>query len=279
MSAKPFTFEAVLTGELEEIEQSRKRRVPEIKPAPPEDPSQADPYKKAHDAQLLGVAFSGGGIRSATFNLGILQALADMDILRWVDYLSTVSGGGYIGSWLAAWIKRQPGGTAGSPVQEVQSRLDPVQGARHSARTSESHPLSAAIQQLPHAPPGFLRRGHLDHDRDLLAQRDSQPGDSHLRHRHGSAGSAFCWMAFSEWAESCMAGMGFLARAHHRNGSCRLESAATGGEWRRSQASVLCVAGRHPDSDRRAGPGGGLLFEPGALAVHQRDGCILPRAA
>jgi hypothetical protein len=91
MSAKPFTFEAVLTGELEEIEQSRKRRVPEIKPAPPEDPSQADPYKKAHDAQLLGVAFSGGGIRSATFNLGILQALADMDILRWVDYLSTVS--------------------------------------------------------------------------------------------------------------------------------------------------------------------------------------------
>jgi hypothetical protein len=133
MSAKPFTFEAVLTGELEEIEQSRKRRVPEIKPAPPEDPSQADPYKKAHDAQLLGVAFSGGGIRSATFNLGILQALADMDILRWVDYLSTVSGGGYIGSWLAAWIKRQPGGTAGSPVQEVQSQLDPAQGARPSA--------------------------------------------------------------------------------------------------------------------------------------------------
>ena len=128
----PFTFETVLAGELEEIEQSRGRRVPEMKPTPAGDPN-PDPYTKAHNAQLLGVAFSGGGIRSATFNLGILQALAELDILRWVDYLSTVSGGGYIGSWLAAWIKRQPGGTAGSPIQEVQSRLAPAEAARHSA--------------------------------------------------------------------------------------------------------------------------------------------------
>ena len=53
---------------------------------------------------LIGLAFSGGGIRSATFNLGILQSLADLGILRFFDYLSTVSGGGYIGSWLSAWI-------------------------------------------------------------------------------------------------------------------------------------------------------------------------------
>ena len=55
----------------------------------------------------FGVAFSGGGIRSATFNLGILQGLAGFGLLKKVDVLSTVSGGGYIGSWLAAWIKRQ----------------------------------------------------------------------------------------------------------------------------------------------------------------------------
>lgn len=55
---------------------------------------------------LIGVALSGGGIRSATFNLGVLQGLQEFDLLRHVDYLSTVSGGGYIGSWLAANVKR-----------------------------------------------------------------------------------------------------------------------------------------------------------------------------
>ena len=62
--------------------------------------------RKAHEANLVGLAFSGGGIRSATFNLGVLQALADLKLLYRVDYLSTVSGGGYIGGWLAALTKR-----------------------------------------------------------------------------------------------------------------------------------------------------------------------------
>jgi hypothetical protein len=56
--------------------------------------------------KLVGLALSGGGIRSATFNLGVLQALAKHGLLKRVDYLSTVSGGGYIGSWLSAWAAR-----------------------------------------------------------------------------------------------------------------------------------------------------------------------------
>lgn len=55
---------------------------------------------------LVGLAFSGGGIRSATFNLGVLQGLQEFDLLRSVDYLSTVSGGGFIGSWLVANVRR-----------------------------------------------------------------------------------------------------------------------------------------------------------------------------
>ena len=42
-----------------------------------------------------GLALSGGGIRSATFCLGALQALASKDLLKHFDYLSTVSGGGH----------------------------------------------------------------------------------------------------------------------------------------------------------------------------------------
>lgn len=59
------------------------------------------------------LCLSGGGIRSATFSLGILQGLARLSLLKQFDYLSTVSGGGYIGSWLTAWIHRHPDGVAG----------------------------------------------------------------------------------------------------------------------------------------------------------------------
>ena len=57
---------------------------------------------------LVGLAFSGGGIRSATFSLGVLQRLAMLDHLGRIDLLSSVSGGGYISAWLSAWIKRAP---------------------------------------------------------------------------------------------------------------------------------------------------------------------------
>jgi hypothetical protein len=49
------------------------------------------------------LCLSGGGIRSASFGLGVLQGLAEYGLLLDFHYLSTVSGGGYIGSWLAAW--------------------------------------------------------------------------------------------------------------------------------------------------------------------------------
>lgn len=59
-----------------------------------------------HVEDLIGLALSGGGIRSATFNLGVLQRLQELDLLREVDYLSTVSGGGYVGAWLLGNVRR-----------------------------------------------------------------------------------------------------------------------------------------------------------------------------
>lgn len=47
----------------------------------------------------VGLALSGGGIRSATFSAGILRTLSRATIMHRVDYLSTVSGGGYAGSF------------------------------------------------------------------------------------------------------------------------------------------------------------------------------------
>lgn len=56
--------------------------------------------------EFAGLAFSGGGIRSATFGLGVLQALKARQLLEKFDYLSSVSGGGYISAWLSANCRR-----------------------------------------------------------------------------------------------------------------------------------------------------------------------------
>lgn len=55
---------------------------------------------------LWGLALSGGGIRSATFALGLLQSLAREKALGGFHNLSTVSGGGYAGAFLQGAIQR-----------------------------------------------------------------------------------------------------------------------------------------------------------------------------
>jgi len=79
--------------------------------------------------QRSALCISGGGIRSATFALGALQGLAELGILENFDYLSTVSGGGYIGSWLTAWKERWKGLTTpkklGDKTTTVVAQLKP----------------------------------------------------------------------------------------------------------------------------------------------------------
>ena len=91
-----------------------------------------DLYRTLNALNSAALCLSGGGIRSATFSLGVIQALAthpragknqkdgngnpiaegspvgkaDDSLLARFHYLSTVSGGGYIGSWLSAWLNR-----------------------------------------------------------------------------------------------------------------------------------------------------------------------------
>lgn len=60
-----------------------------------------------HD-NLIGLAISGGGVRSATLGLGLFQAFIRANVLKYFDYLSTVSGGGYIGSCLSSLLSREP---------------------------------------------------------------------------------------------------------------------------------------------------------------------------
>jgi hypothetical protein len=76
-------------------------------------------------SQQSALCLSGGGIRSATFALGIVQGLTRYKVLREFTYLSTVSGGGYLGGWLTAWIhhagfdqvEETLGGQPGPPLE------------------------------------------------------------------------------------------------------------------------------------------------------------------
>ncbi len=83
------------------------------------------------------VCFSGGGIRSGTFALGVVQSLAERGLLKEFDYLSTVSGGGYVGGWLTAWIHRHQQGLEG-----VVKELD------GSARASKTEPEPEPLRHL-----------------------------------------------------------------------------------------------------------------------------------
>jgi glycerophosphoryl diester phosphodiesterase len=118
-------FGMVLSEELDQIGATRalvhrvRRREQRSVHASRED----EPVRRALNMDLLGLAFSGGGIRSATFNLGVLQALSKSGLLRQCDYLSTVSGGGYIGSWLAAWIRRESIARAAGVPSEASDDL------------------------------------------------------------------------------------------------------------------------------------------------------------
>ena len=70
-------------------------------------PSPEKVYQAARGLSLSALCLSGGGIRSAAFCLGVLQSLAAGGLLRKFDYLSTVSGGGFIGGWLQQLIREQ----------------------------------------------------------------------------------------------------------------------------------------------------------------------------
>ncbi len=96
----------------------------------PDDPRKLIPSTNGDgdwNRDVAGLALSGGGVRSATFNLGVLQAFARQRWLRRVDFLSTVSGGGYIGSFIGRAydrLRHAKWGGAREPRQSAPDRVE-----------------------------------------------------------------------------------------------------------------------------------------------------------
>jgi hypothetical protein len=91
------------------------------------------------ERDLTALCLSGGGIRSATFSLGVLQALAKLGWLEKFTYMSTVSGGGYIGSWLSSWMRRKG-------IDDVIAGLAGANTANQPGQDANGEP--AEIRQL-----------------------------------------------------------------------------------------------------------------------------------
>jgi hypothetical protein len=136
ISPKPLPLSQVLAEEFVEIHGS----LPESFPAGgSEDERITALYAAIHGLKepRSALCLSGGGIRSATFSLGVLQGLARAGLLPRFHYISTVSGGGYIGSWLSSWIHRHRRGAAGvfqelasSPPSRLETEPKPVERLR-----------------------------------------------------------------------------------------------------------------------------------------------------
>src|SRR5207244_10721786 len=104
---------------------------------------------RLHFLKPSAICFSGGGIRSATFGLGVLQEFARrskvaggdavLGMLSKIDYLSTVSGGGYLGAWFSAWSKHSKGTAAvvkelaATPTAKLDPEPSPVSHLRKYA--------------------------------------------------------------------------------------------------------------------------------------------------
>ena len=118
---------------------------------------------------VAGLSISGGGIRSASFALGVVQELSRNDILQHFDYLSTVSGGGYLGSFLSSYLNGAPAPTETSN-KKVASPND----------VAQDPDIGLGSNQLPLNRPRGTIAGDPDHSIHR-AQSESAP----IRHLRG----------------------------------------------------------------------------------------------
>lgn len=123
--AKEFSSDTVVFSKVREAEHAEidKRRKAEGRdPVKVVSRNRNDASDDSAIYDTVGLALSGGGIRSAAFCMGALQALQVAGLVKYIDYMSTVSGGGYIGSSLSAALS----GTGEPDEEEAEESVPPT---------------------------------------------------------------------------------------------------------------------------------------------------------
>jgi predicted acylesterase/phospholipase RssA len=125
-----------LTFDFDEIKRKESAAIHERRNVHRADKADELPANSETPDDLIGLALSGGGIRAASVGLGAIQALRDANFLKDVDYMSTVSGGGYVGAYLT------------SAAISSQSAVDKMLGAKNESGDSRSPGHSALVKRF-----------------------------------------------------------------------------------------------------------------------------------
>lgn len=122
---------------------------------------------------LVGLGLSGGGIRSAAFNVGVLQTLDRLGLYALVDYLSTVSGGGYLGGAISANHAAAPAADELSVVlEDVPPGVVVEPGERRGDDIHVSGDVASVVILLPHAAVTYTPRLRVEF-------KDGRPAHGH----------------------------------------------------------------------------------------------------
>lgn len=139
-----------------EVGEIRKRRAVRDIPLGSIDPKDGLPLDEpSPEHELVGMCLSGGGIRSATFGLGVIQALARKGLFEHVDYLSTVSGGGFTGSMLSAVLNDPRQTKEPFPVRKETGESEPP--ALHHLRDASRYLSSGSLLESLRLPMVIIR--------------------------------------------------------------------------------------------------------------------------
>jgi hypothetical protein len=122
-------FHEIFALEIAAINERRKnKRVPIVLEQEDQQRDGTPVMRPTPGSNVVGLALSGGGMRSSAFCLGAMQALDYHGLIDRIDYLSTVSGGGYIGTSMTAAMST---GTAGKFPFASELRKSEVAGVQH----------------------------------------------------------------------------------------------------------------------------------------------------
>src|SRR3954469_19659159 len=152
-------FDELFAAELERIARVRENKAARYGPDRDTTGTAGREGGAPRGPPRAGLALSGGCIRSAAFGLGVLQALANEGLLKRFDYLSTVSGGGYIGSaltWFLSEVWRRP---LVPPRGVPPPRREPVRHRRgRPPARARRHRRQDRDRERPHRPHPRLRQ-------------------------------------------------------------------------------------------------------------------------
>jgi len=176
-------FPEVLEAELDAIVTRRERAHPPNESTakqndqPNESAEEPSAEERAKSMNLVGLSLSGGGVRSAVVSLGVLQGLHRGGLLRLVDYLSSVSGGGYAASYLSSLAldpdtsgdgrtKRRLSGHNGKDSEKrtkLERRLDEALGSKQEKKQPQK------IKNLIQSGDFLLKRAWIGINRTFFA--------------------------------------------------------------------------------------------------------------